>query len=114
VSTLMTEGILRAANRAVREAPFENGGIPWHPSLRNDQIDLAPNVPVKLEVALYPLSNFVRKGHRLRVTINNFDSGSGWDTAEIRPAPTVTLYHDAQHPSSIALPFITRANAKSR
>ena len=114
VSTLMTEGILRASNRAVREAPFENGGIPWHPSLRNDQVNLAPNVPVKLEVALYPLSNFVRKGHRLRVTINNFDSGSGWDTPEIRPAPTVTLYHDAQHPSSITLPFIRRADAKSR
>ena len=114
VSTLMTEGILRASNRAVREAPFDDGGIPWHPNLRSDQVNLAPNVPVKLELALYPLSNFVRRGHRLRVTINNFDSGSGWDTPEIRPAPTVTLYHDAQHPSSITLPFITRAKVKSR
>jgi predicted acyl esterase len=110
----MTEGILRASNRAVREAPFDDGGIPWHPNLRSDQVNLAPNVPVKLELALYPLSNFVRRGHRLRVTINNFDSGSGWDTPEIRPAPTVTLYHDAQHPSSITLPFITRAKVKSR
>jgi putative CocE/NonD family hydrolase len=114
VSTLMTEGILRASNRAVRAPPFDNGGIPWHPSLRSDQVNLTPNVPVKLEVALYPLSNFVRRGHRLRVTINNFDNGSGWDTPEIRPAPTVTLYHDAQHPSSITLPFITRTSAKSR
>jgi putative CocE/NonD family hydrolase len=114
VSTLMTEGILRASNRAVRVAPFEDGGIPWHPNLRNDQVDLTPNVPVKLELALYPLSNFVRKGHRLRVAINNFDSGSGWDTPEIVPAPTVTLYHDAQHPSSITLPFITHTQATSR
>jgi putative CocE/NonD family hydrolase len=109
VSTLMTEGILRASNRAVREPPFDDGGIPWHPNLRNDQVDLTPNVPVKLELALYPLSNYVRKGHRLRVTINNYDSGSGWDTPEIRPAPTVTLYHDAQHPSSITLPYIARS-----
>jgi putative CocE/NonD family hydrolase len=114
VSTLMTEGILRASNRAVREPPFDDGGIPWHPNLRNDQVDLAPNVPVKLEVALYPLSNFVRRGHRLRLTINNFDSASGWDTPDIRPPPTVTVYHDAQHPSSITLPFIARSKEKSR
>jgi uncharacterized protein len=113
-STLMTEGVLRASNRAVREPPFDNGGIPWHPNLHDDQVELTPNVPVKLDVALYPLSNFVRRGHRLRVTINNYDNGSGWDTPQIWPAPTVTLYHDAQHPSSITLPFIARSDAKSR
>jgi putative CocE/NonD family hydrolase len=113
-STLMTEGVLRASNRAVREPPFDNGGIPWHPNLHDDQVDLTPNVPVKLDVALYPLSNFVHKGHRLRVTINNYDNGSGWDTPRILPAPTVSLYHDARHPSSITLPFIARSGAKSR
>ena len=108
VSTLLTEGIIRASNRATRVPPFDNGGIPWHPSLKDDQADLTPGVPVKLDFALHPMSNYVRKGHRLRVTINNFDRGGDWDTPETAPAPTVSIYHDARYPSSITLPVIAR------
>jgi uncharacterized protein len=106
VSTLMTEGILRASNRATRPPPFQNGGIPWHPSFQDDQVDLTPGVPVELDFALSPMSNYVRRGHRLRITINNFDKGGDWDTPEITPGPTVSIYHDAEHPSAITLPFI--------
>jgi putative CocE/NonD family hydrolase len=106
VSTLMTEGLLRASNRATRTPPFANGGIPWHPSLKADQANLPPGVPVQLTFALSPTSNYIRKGHRLRISISNFDRGANWDTPEITPPPTVTLYHDASHPSSITLPFI--------
>ncbi len=106
VSTLMTEGILRASNRAIRTPPFANGGIPWHPHLKADQSNLPSGVPAQLDFALSPMSNYVRKGHRLRISINNFDRGANWDTPEINPSPTVTIYHDAQHPSSITLPFI--------
>jgi len=52
------------------------------------------------------MSNYVRKGHRLRITFNNFDRNANWDTPELTPPPTVTIYHDAHHPSSITLPFI--------
>jgi uncharacterized protein len=107
-STLMTEGALRGSNRATRTPPFDNGGIPWHPSLKEDQAELTPGVPVNLEFTLRPTSNYIRKGHRIRVTINNSDHGAGWDTPEISPAPTVSIFHDAQHPSSVTLPFIVR------
>lgn len=107
-STLMTEGIMRASNRASRVPPFDNGGIPWHPSFEADQVDLTPGVSVKLDFVLHPISNYVRKGHRLRITINNFARGGDWDTPEITPAPTVSIYHDARHPSSLTLPFIVR------
>ena len=107
-SALMTEGIIRASNRATRTPPFNNGGLPWHPSLKEDQTALTPGVPASLEFALYPMSNYVRKGHRIRLTVNNFDRGAGWDTPEISPAPTVSIYHDAQHPSSITLPFVAK------
>jgi putative CocE/NonD family hydrolase len=106
VSTLMTEGVLRASNRATRTPPFANGGIPWHPSLKDDQANLSPGVPAQLSFALSPMSNYVRKGHRLRITFNNFDRNANWDTPELTPPPTVTIYHDAHHPSSITLPFI--------
>jgi putative CocE/NonD family hydrolase len=108
VSTLMTEGIIRASNRATRTPPFANGGLPWHPSLKDDQAELMPGVPVKLDFVLYPMSYYVRQGHRIRITINNFDRGGDWDTSVISPAPTVSIYHDAQHSSSITLPFISR------
>lgn len=114
VSTLMTEGILRASNRATRNPPFANGGIPWHPSFRSDQVDLVPGVPVKLDFALSPMSNYIRKGHRLRVAINNFDRQGNWDTPEITPAPTVSIYHDSQHPSSITLPFLSTTSVQRR
>lgn len=108
-STLITEGALRSSNRTTRTPPFDNGGIPWHPSYKEDQAELTPGVPVSLEFALHPTSNYIRKGHRIRITINNFDKGAGWDTPEISPAPTVSILHDALHPSSITLPFISRA-----
>lgn len=107
VSTLVTEGIIRASNRATRTPPFAYGGLPWHPSFKADQADLPPGIPVNMDFVLHPISYFVRKGHRLRVTINNFDKGGNWDTPVIAPAPRVSVYHDAQHPSSITLPFIS-------
>jgi putative CocE/NonD family hydrolase len=106
VSTLMTEGVLRASNRATRTPPFANGGIPWHPSLKDDQANLPPGLPVQLTFTLSPMSNYVRKGHRLRISVNNFDRNANWDTPELTPPPTVTIYHDAHHPSSVTLPFI--------
>src|SRR6202035_829123 len=105
-STLLTEGAMRASNRATRKPPFDNEGLPWHPAYKADQQDLQPGVPTKLDWALFPFSNYVKKGHRLRITINSFDKE--WLSPEISPAPTVSIYHDAQHPSSITVPFISR------
>ena len=112
VSTLMTEGIIRASNRATRITPFANGGNPWHPSLKDDQAELTSGVPVKLDFVLHPMSNYIRKGHRLRVTISNFDKGDYWDTPEMKPAPTVSIYHDAQRPSSITVPFVVNTRTR--
>lgn len=111
-STLLTEGAIRASNRATREPPFDNEGLPWHPSYKADQLPLQPGVPTKLSWALFPFSNYIKKGHRLRVVVNSFDKGA-WDSPEILPAPKVIIYHDAEHPSFITLPFILEAGAGS-
>jgi len=110
-STLISEGLLRASARATREAPFENEGLPWHSGLMRDQAPLTPGAPAKLEFALFPAAHYLRKGHRIRLTINNYDQG--YDTPKIEPAPTVSVYHDAQHPSSITLPLIAAAQGAS-
>jgi putative CocE/NonD family hydrolase len=104
-STLLTDGAIRASNRAAREPPFDNEGMPWHPDYKADQQPLEPGVPTKLSWALFPFSNYIRKGDRIRIAINSFDKGA-WDSAEILPAPKVTIYHDAERPSFITLPFI--------
>jgi len=106
-STLLTDGAMRASDRATREPPFDNERLPWHPGFKADQKELQPGMPTKLEWALFPFSNYVKKGHRLRVTINSFDKGR-WDSPEVLPAPTVTIYHDAQYSSSITVPFIPK------
>lgn len=103
-STLLTDGAMRASNRATREPPFDNEGLPWHAGYRGDQENLQPGVPTKLQWALFPFSNYIKKGHCLRISINSFDKDA-WDSPEIEPAPTVSIFHDRAHPSSIALPF---------
>lgn len=104
-STLLTEGMMRASNRATRPAPFDNQNLPWHPGYARDQAPLEPGVPVKLEFALYPMSNFIAKGHRLRLSVSNFDKG-GWDTPVIEPAPTISLHHGKDYRSAITLPVV--------
>jgi putative CocE/NonD family hydrolase len=106
VSSLVTEGALRASNRATRTAPYDNEGFPWHASLKQDWQPLEPGVPVFLDFALNPISRYIEKGRRIRVTINNFDSAIGFDTPLLSPTPTTTIYRNAQHPSSVTLPFI--------
>lgn len=104
-STLLTEGSIRASNRALRAPPFDNDDLPWHPGYKADQQPLRPSQPARLTWALFPFSNYIKKGHRLRIAINSFDKDA-WDSPEISPAPTVSIYHDREHPSSITLPFI--------
>jgi predicted acyl esterase len=98
---------LLAPARVTREPPFDNERLPWHADLKVDQQDLQSGMPTKLDWALFPFSNYLRKDHRLRITINSFDKNA-FLSPEISPPPTVHTYHEAQHPSSITLPFIAR------
>jgi len=104
-STLLTEGAIRASNRAARAPGFDNNNLPWHPSFKDDQAALVPGTPALLTFALNAMSNRVQKGHCLRVAINSFDAAGGWDTPVLDPAPLVTILHDAEHPSTINIPL---------
>lgn len=103
-TTLLTDGGLRASNRAIRPAPYDNQDLPWHGDLSVDQKPLVPGEPTKLEFALFPMSVWVRKGQRLRITLNNYDPD--FDTPKIEPAPVVKIWHDRARPSSISLPLV--------
>lgn len=103
-TTLVTDGGIRASDRKVRIPPYENQGVPWHGTYRNDQQPLVPGQPVKLDFGLHPTSFMVRAGERIRVTVNFHDPE--WDTPVLSPAPKVSILRDKAHPSAISLPVV--------
>ena len=102
-SYLITEGILRASHRALSTPPFDNLGLPYHRSYAEDVAEL-PNKPVELVFNLYPTSYIFDTGHRIRITITCSDKDN-FITPQIDPAPTVSVYRDADHPTYIVLPI---------
>jgi putative CocE/NonD family hydrolase len=95
----VAQGILRARYRDSFERPSP----------------LEPGRPYRLQIDCWSSSNLFRRGHRIRVEIasSNFpqfdrhpntDRPFGTDADFVRA--TQTVYHDAQHPSHILLPFV--------
>jgi putative CocE/NonD family hydrolase len=103
-SKYVTEGNLRASQRAVSSAPYETLGLPYHRSYAEDIADL-PGEPVELVLDLLPTSYIFDAGHRIRVTITGADKDNAL-TPQLDPPPTVTLYHDSDHASYIEIPII--------
>lgn len=104
-SSNISEGKIRASFRATAVPPFENYGLPYHRLMHRDQQELPVNKPVLLELALFPLSNLVRKGHSIRLTINCADCDN-WYLPELGRAEHLTVYHNTEHTSYLSLPVI--------
>lgn len=97
----VTEGQLRASHRATATPPWNNLGLPWHPSRRADLRPLVPGRPAKLSFVLQPTATLFNRGHRLRIAITGADA----DNTEPPPGrPTITILRDAAHPSGVSLP----------
>jgi putative CocE/NonD family hydrolase len=107
ISTCISEGQIRASVRATSTPVFDNMGNPWHSNRKKDHCDLPSGEPVELSLTMQPLSNIIYKGHRLRITINNFDKGN-WNTPELSPVPTVSVYRNNAHASYVKLPVIDK------
>jgi uncharacterized protein len=107
-STYVTDGKLRASQRALATPPWGDLGTPWHRSYEADDRPLPANEPAELVFDFYPTSYIFKKGHRVRVTILN-SAGSGFQSLKLTDGsnpPSISLYRDAAHPSSITLPAI--------
>jgi predicted acyl esterase len=63
---------------------------------------LAPGEPVELRFDILPFSMVFDAGHKIRLILTFADTA----TPQLIPAPTVSVYRDASHPSSITLPII--------
>ena len=102
--TVVTEGRLRASLRAEATAPWKMpAGVPWHRAYREDARPLDPGKPVELRFDMLPTSWVFKAGHRIQITVTGSDHRER--ERDIQPAPAVTIYADANHPSRVTLPF---------
>ena len=103
-SHYVTEGMLRASNRALGEAPWNNIGLPHHPGTRNRQQPVGDQ-PIELVLDLHPTSKRFRTGHRIRVAIAGCDIDN-CRTPILSPPPTLMVHRTPEQPSRIILPII--------
>ncbi|HVI99874.1 MAG TPA: CocE/NonD family hydrolase [Sphingomonas sp.] len=102
---VVTEGRLKASLRKEAQAPWKMPpGVPWHRAYAEDAQPLTPGTPVKLHFAMMPASYVFRPGHRIQITVTGSDHRERART-EAAP-PSITVFEDAAHPSSVTLPVI--------
>ncbi|MYM26281.1 CocE/NonD family hydrolase [Duganella sp. FT135W] len=104
----MTRGWLKASHRALDPA-LSLPGRPFHPHDKRELLEPKKIYPVEVEV--WPTSQLLKKGSRIRLDLANADSpvfdmpfnhhygckqGTDW------------YHHDAEHPSQMLLPVVPR------
>jgi len=104
-STLITDGLLRATNRSLNEAPWDNLGLPWHRSNTGDIAPIPTEQPVELVFALAPASHVIEAGYSIRVTVTCADYADNFDTPVLSPAPTVNAFYNSEYSSYVDLPI---------
>jgi putative CocE/NonD family hydrolase len=102
ITSYNMHGRLRASLRKEEPAPYNTLGLPYHPFRKADVQPLTPGEPTLLRFDLLPTSFIFKAGHRIQIKLSFADTA----TPRVTPAPTVSIYHDVMHPSSITLPII--------
>ncbi len=80
---------------------------PFHPFTEAAQVPMQPGKVARVDVEVFPTGAVIRKGHRLRVTIQQYDVPH-----LLPPLPqlvdslgsVVTIHHSARYPSRLVLP----------
>jgi uncharacterized protein len=104
-SLYVSEGHLRASNRAIQDPGYNFLGLPYHRGHEADRKPLTPGEPVELVFDLFPTSNLFDAGHRIRVTITGADKANAV-TPEQSPTPKLTVYRGQGKASYMELPVI--------
>lgn len=109
----LTDGLLLASSRAVDLTRARTiGGVmmqPWHEFTQQAEQAVGKDHVVQIAVEIFPTSAVIQSGHRLRISI-----GSGNSPQGIPVGPnllqsltgTISIYNDANHPSSVVLPVV--------
>jgi uncharacterized protein len=108
--TQVTDARLKASLRKVSSPKYENYGLPYHRSHREDAQPLKPGQPTHLTFAFLPASHIFKAGHRIRISVAGSDYRER-DRAPVSPAPVVTILNTPSNPSYISLPVINSKDA---
>ncbi len=106
-SHYITEGKLRASYRRLHEPPYDNLGLPYHRSFKEDFVELTPGKPTQLVFDMHPTSNIFNEGNRIRIAITCADKDNT-QTIPMTPPPSVSVYHNKKHASHVILPVISK------
>ncbi len=109
----LSSGIQTASLRAVTtsKSRYLNGEMiqPWHPFTAETVEAVGSGNLVKVPVEIFPTSALIKKGHQLRISVgaSNFPFGlmPATDLSQ-SAAGVLSIYSDAEHPSSIVLPVV--------
>jgi predicted acyl esterase len=112
-STYVTEGNLRASHRALRSAPYDKLGLPYHSHSESDLEPIKAGEPFKLTFDLLATSYLFRAGNRIRVTVASADADN-FDTPILDPPPDLRLLRNALFPSFVDLPVVRHLDTSSR
>ena len=100
----VTEGVLRASQRKLAEAPFDNLGLPYQRCFEADAEAVPADDPVEVRMDLHPTATIFNAGHRLRVTV------MGADADNTEPSPlednSIRVYRGEERGSRIELPVV--------
>lgn len=99
-------GWLRASQRALDEATSTDLQ-PRYTNLKDDAADLPDGEFTPVRVALFPFAHPFRAGSRIRLSIDAPGNNRAiWEFRTISAGETVTIAHDADHPSRLLLPVV--------
>ncbi len=104
--TQVTDARLKASLRKMSKPKYENYGLPYHRSHREDAQPLKPGEPAQLVFAFLPASHIFKASHRIRISVAGSDYRER-DRTPVSPAPVVTIHNAPSYPSYISLPVIT-------
>lgn len=108
-SRYVTEGALRASNRAIAEPGYDFIGLPYHSGKRGDRRRMVPDEAALLALDLYPTAYRFAAGHRIRLTITGADAANT-RVAVADPPIRLTLRRGGDHDSLLDLPVIARVH----
>ena len=98
---LVTEGWLKASHRALDPAR-STPSSPYHSHAKVEPLEPGKIYPFQIEI--WPTCWVFKQGHRIRVELMAFDQQCQFYLGHLRA--TDTFYHDADHPSHLALPVV--------
>jgi len=102
----ITEGMIRGRSAALGRNQITNSlGLPFHSSLKKDDIELSATVPTQLAFRMEPTSRILKAGSRIRLAV--YCGGNGFNQPEGMPDDvTVTFHFGGDNDALLRLPVI--------